>query len=133
LCEWSELSPTGEKGEEAGKKFPCAFRVAKAVHATRAFICRLMAAPGALVQIAGETETRPINMDPIFIEHDSIPDGGRSGIFESKNPEVELPLANAVHQLDAGNRGRGAPELLKAQHDLRAGPDVSMVLLDQIV
>jgi len=55
----------------------------------------------ALVQIAGETETSPVNKDSLFIEKNSIPDGGRSGIFESESPEVELPLANAVHQLNA--------------------------------
>jgi hypothetical protein len=55
----------------------------------------------ALVQIAGEAETSPINKDSLFFEQDSIPGGGRSGIFESESPEVKLPLANAVHQLDA--------------------------------
>ena len=87
----------------------------------------------ALVQIAGETETPLINKDFLFIEQDSIPDGERSGIFESKNPEVELPLANAVHQLDAGNRGRSTPEPFESEHHIRSGLDVSMVLLNQNV
>jgi hypothetical protein len=38
-----------------------------------------------------------------------------------------------MHQLDAGNRGRGAPEPFEAEHHVRSGLDVAMVLLDQIV
>jgi hypothetical protein len=53
------------------------------------------------VQIVDETEASPINKDSIFVEKDSISGGGHNGIFESDSPEVELPLANAVHQLDA--------------------------------
>ena len=55
----------------------------------------------ALVQIAGEAETSSINKDALFIEQDSIPDSWRSGILEFERGEVELTLANAVHQLDA--------------------------------
>ena len=52
-----------------------------------------------------------------------------------------MPLANAVHQLDAGNRGRGAQEPFEAdragimtiEYLVRYGLDVSMVLFDQIV
>lgn len=55
----------------------------------------------APMQIAGLTETSPIDIDTLSIEQDGIPDGGSSGIFESESPEVEPPLANAVHQLDA--------------------------------
>jgi hypothetical protein len=51
----------------------------------------------APVQIASLTEMFPIDMDTLSIEQDSIPDGGRSGIFEPEHGEVELPLANAVH------------------------------------
>ena len=47
--------------------------------------------------------------------------------------EIELPLANAMHQLDARNRRRGASEPLETKHDLRPGFDVAMVLLDQVV
>jgi hypothetical protein len=64
---------------------------------------------------------------------DRIPNGGRSGIFEVERREIELALANAVHQLDAGNRRRGIPEPLEPKHDLRSGLDVSMVLFDQVV
>ena len=56
---------------------------------------------GDLVQIADVTDTSPINKDALLIEHDRIPDGGRSGIFEPESAEVELPLANAMYQLDA--------------------------------
>jgi hypothetical protein len=51
----------------------------------------------APVQIAGLTGMFSIDMDTLSIEQDSIPDGGRSGIFEPEHGEVELPLANAVH------------------------------------
>ena len=72
-------------------------------------------------------------MDNLAIEQDSIPDGRHSGIFEPGNGEVELSLANAVHQLDAGNRCRGAAEPFPAEHHICSGLNVSMVLLDQIV
>jgi hypothetical protein len=55
----------------------------------------------APVQIAGPVETPLINMDTLSIENDSIPDGGRSGVPEPESGEVELALANAMHQLDA--------------------------------
>ena len=55
----------------------------------------------ALVQIAGEAETSSINKDALFIEQDSIPDCGCSSILESESAEIELTLADAVHQLDA--------------------------------
>src|ERR1700692_4232880 len=72
-------------------------------------------------------------MDTLSIEQDSMPDGRRTGIFEPGNGEVELPLANAVHQLDTSNCGRGAAEPFETAHHVRSGLDVSMVLLDQIV
>ena len=55
----------------------------------------------ALVQMACLAEKFPIDMDTLSIEQDGIPDGGRSGIFEPEHGEVELPLANAMHQFDA--------------------------------
>ena len=55
----------------------------------------------ALVQIGAPAEKVVIVMDTLSIEQDSIPDGRRRGIFEPGNGEIELPLANAVHQLDA--------------------------------
>jgi len=64
---------------------------------------------------------------------DRIPNSRRSGIFEVERCEIELTLANAMHQLDACNRGWGAPEPPKAKRDLRPGLDVAMVLLYQVV
>jgi hypothetical protein len=55
----------------------------------------------ALVQIASSAETLLINMDTLSIEKDSIPDGGRCGVLEPESAEVELPFANAMHQLDS--------------------------------
>jgi hypothetical protein len=43
----------------------------------------------------------PIDRDTLSIEQDGIPDSGRSGIFEPEHGDVELPLANAMHQFDA--------------------------------
>src|SRR5476651_2904055 len=74
-----------------------------------------------------------INMDTLLTEQDSIPDGGRCSVLEPESAEVELPLANAMHQLDARNRGRGTPEPFEAEYHVRSGLDISMVLLDQIV
>jgi len=53
-----------------------------------------------MVQIAGGAEMSVIKKDALFIEQDGIPDGGRSGILEPESTEVELTLANALHQLD---------------------------------
>ena len=55
----------------------------------------------AQVQIAGGVEMSSINTDTLLIEQDDIPNGGRCGILEPESTEVELTLANAVHQLDA--------------------------------
>jgi hypothetical protein len=55
----------------------------------------------ALVQMACLAEMRPIDMNALSIEQDGIPDSGRSGIFEPDLGEVELTLANAMHQFDA--------------------------------
>jgi hypothetical protein len=55
----------------------------------------------APVQIAGGVEMSSINTDALFIEHDGIPDVERSGILEPESTEVELTLANSMHQLDA--------------------------------
>jgi hypothetical protein len=50
------------------------------------------------------------------MERGGIPYDRRSGIFDPENGELELPLANAVYQLDTGNRGRGAPAPYEAEH-----------------
>ena len=54
-----------------------------------------------LVQTGGEAETFPIYKDALFIERDGIPDGRYSSILEPESAEIELALADAVHQLDA--------------------------------
>jgi len=54
-----------------------------------------------LVQMACLAEMFPINMDTLSIVRDRIPDSRRSGIFEPEHGEVELSLANAMHQFDA--------------------------------
>ena len=61
---------------------------------------------------------------------DRIPDGRRSGVFEVERREIELPLANAMHQLDARNRGRGASKPLETKHDLRPGLCVAVADAD---
>jgi hypothetical protein len=53
------------------------------------------------VQIGDFDETHPIDMDTLLVKQDGIPDNGRSGILDPENREIELPLANAMHQLDA--------------------------------
>ena len=63
-------------------------------------LCRTVM-PAALVQIASSAEMLLINMDTLSIEKDSIPDGGRCGVLEPESAEVELPFANAMHQLDS--------------------------------
>jgi hypothetical protein len=55
----------------------------------------------ALVQIAGSAEIFLISMDTLLIEEDSNPNGGCCGVLEPECAELELPLANAMHQLDA--------------------------------
>jgi len=53
-----------------------------------------------LVQKGGAAEMFLIDMDTLSIEQDSIPDTGRSGIVDAEIGEIELPLANAMQQLD---------------------------------
>ena len=55
----------------------------------------------ALVRMAGQVKFFSIDMDTISIEKNGIPDSERSGIFKPEHGEVELPLANAMHQFDA--------------------------------
>jgi hypothetical protein len=77
-----------------------------------------------LVQIGGVAEMFLIDKDALSIEQDHIPNGGRSDVLGRESAEVELPLANAMHQLDAGNRGCGTPEPFKSEHHVRSGLDV---------
>jgi len=51
--------------------------------------------------MGGVAEMFLIDMDTLSIEQDNIPDGGRSDVLERESGEVELPLANAMYQLDA--------------------------------
>ncbi|SAL52875.1 hypothetical protein AWB69_05503 [Caballeronia udeis] len=46
-------------------------------------------------------EMFPIDRDTLSIEQDGIPEKRRGGIFEPDHGEVELSLANAMHQFDA--------------------------------
>ncbi|MGF6658623.1 hypothetical protein QF000_000267 [Paraburkholderia atlantica] len=41
---------------------------------------------------------------------------------------MELPHANAMHQLQARNRDRGSPESLEPEQHIRSGLDVTMAL-----
>ena len=54
-----------------------------------------------LVQITGSAEILLINVDTLLIERDSVPDGGRCSVLEPESAEVELPLSDAMHQLNA--------------------------------
>jgi hypothetical protein len=48
-----------------------------------------------------QTEIFPIDMDTLSIKQDGIPDSERGGIFKPEHRDVELTLANAMHQFDA--------------------------------
>ena len=58
----------------------------------------LRAAP---VQIGSVVEIIFIDLDTLSIEQHGVPNRGRGGIAEPERAEVELRLANAIHQLDA--------------------------------
>ena len=53
--------------------------------------------------------------------------------MNTERSQPELPFADAVHQLDAGDRGRSIAELLEAEHHGDALLDVSVVLLNEVV
>ena len=53
------------------------------------------------MQIGGVAEMYLIDMDTLSIEQDRIPDGECNDVLERESGEVELPLANAMYQLDA--------------------------------
>jgi hypothetical protein len=55
----------------------------------------------ALVQIDSFGELMPTDQDTLLFSEDRIPDGRRGGIFEAQAVQAKLPLANAMHQLDA--------------------------------
>lgn len=54
-----------------------------------------------LVQLGCVSALSFINMDTLSIEEDSVPDRGGSGVIKRESGEVELSLANTMHQLDA--------------------------------
>jgi hypothetical protein len=55
----------------------------------------------SLVKIDSFGELRPTDQDTSSSSEDRIPDDGRGDIFEAQAVQAKLPLANAVHQLDA--------------------------------
>jgi hypothetical protein len=65
-------------------------------------------------------------------EH-GTPNCGRSSASNSETSWPELPLADAVHQLDTGDRDRRMTELLEAEHHSDTLLDAPMVLLNQII
>ena len=69
---------------------------------------------------------------PSGLEH-SVPDCGHSSAMNTEMSQRELPFADAVHQLDASDRGRSIAELLEAEHHGDALLDASVVLLNEIV
>ncbi|WP_373683122.1 hypothetical protein [Paraburkholderia sp. UYCP14C] len=74
----------------------------------------------APVQIGSVVEIIFIDLDTLSIEQDGVPNRGRGGIAEPERAEVELRLANAMHQLDAGNRDRGTSEPFESKHHVRS-------------
>ena len=62
-----------------------------------------------------------------------IPDCGRSSALNSKTPQAELSLTDAVHQFDAGDRDHRVAELLEPQHYSNALLDAAVVLLNQVI
>jgi hypothetical protein len=63
---------------------------------------------------------------------DSLPNSGRSGIFEAQVCEIELSFANAMRQLDARDRDGRVSEAFEVEHR-DPGLDVAMILLSQVV
>jgi Ca2+-binding EF-hand superfamily protein len=54
-----------------------------------------------LAQTRGKDGTPSIHTDNLFMEQDSLQNGGRSSIRESESAEIEPTLADAVRQGDA--------------------------------
>jgi len=74
-----------------------------------------------LVQIVGPVEVFRIANDVLWSRQDGIPHSGRCGVFEAHLHEVELTFANTVHQLNACQSDRDAPEAFEAKHDVPSG------------
>src|SRR6266851_527479 len=62
-----------------------------------------------------------------------VPDCRRSSAVNAQTSQSELSLADAMHQLDAGDRDRRIPEPLEAEHHRDALLHAPMVLLNQVV
>ncbi len=86
----------------------------------------------ALVQ-TGDTSKCSFRLARILYRKYRVLDCRRSSALEASAWQFELVLADAVHQFDARNRGRRAPEPLGAEHHSDALLHASMVLLHQVV
>jgi hypothetical protein len=62
-----------------------------------------------------------------------VPDSGRRSTLNTKAAQVELPLTDAVHQLNASDRDRRVAELLEPQHHSNALLDAAVALLNQVI
>jgi hypothetical protein len=63
----------------------------------------------------------------------SVPNCRRSSTLRTQSAQSELSFANAMHQLDTGDRDRGVSKVLEAQHHSDPLLHTSVVLLDQVV
>ncbi|WP_172168234.1 hypothetical protein [Paraburkholderia elongata] len=82
------------------------------------------------VQISGLCEERLAGKSPHRALRRASPNGGCSGFLKAWFRKVELSFADAVSQFDAGNDDCSVAEPFEAEHDVRAGFAVAMVLLD---
>ena len=64
---------------------------------------------------------------------DRVPDCRRSTALNAQTRQTELSLADAMHQLDAGDRDRRISESLEAWNHSNALLHAPMVLLNQVV
>jgi len=85
-----------------------------------------------LVQI-GSTDMRVPDASYNSQAWSCVPDCRRSWALIAETSQAELPLADTVHQLDAGDRSHRIPELLEAKHHSDALLHAPMVLLNQVV
>ena len=53
--------------------------------------------------------------------------------MNTKTPQAELSLTDAVHQFDAGDRDHRVAESLEPQHYSNALLDAAVVLLNQVI
>jgi hypothetical protein len=61
------------------------------------------------------------------------PDSGRSSALKTERSQYELPLADAMHQLNARDRGGRVSEPLEVEHHGEALLHAPVVLLNQII